>query len=395
MTAETAVLITLTILVLSVGYVVRRLHRMASTLSRLETDMSSQAGETRRSMESVAATIVKQGPRFDSPLARLTFTESLDPRRFAEASTAAAKASLTNSLESRAADGIVLSIQSIRLIQQGAEMIVSASAAGRQLLTETRAVIPYSANGARLPLLTDKRTGRVIEQLKETQISTITSRLASVSTMALAAAHLVAGADIAKRLARVESKLDLLIATRAIDQLARLERIYIAAQELGAHELDRGRRLEMWRLRGDLRELRSAWRQDFRSRLARIEDPTNAGWLRSLFSTQRSVDERVKRGISDGEAEVALVEYSLRLEYVLAVGSDTIDEYRHSQESELQQLAQLLDELQQKASYISGKYADLSVDSMVQALSAVLAAYRTLQPLSDHQRRGVIDASAF
>jgi hypothetical protein len=106
------------------------------------------------------------------------------------------------------------------------------------------------------------------------------------------------------------------------------------------------------------------------------------------------MDERVKRGISDGEAEVALVEYSLRLEYVLAVGSDTIDEYQHSQESELQQLAQLVDELRQKASYISGKYADLSVDPMVQALSAVLAAYRTFsrcmvisaEVLSTHQR---------
>jgi hypothetical protein len=71
----------------------------------------------------------------------------------------------------------------------------------------------------------DARSGRVIEQLKEMPVSTVTARLATLSAAIVGAAHFIAGADLAKRLSRVESKLDLLLASRRIDQLARLERI--------------------------------------------------------------------------------------------------------------------------------------------------------------------------
>jgi hypothetical protein len=295
----------------------------------------------------------------------------------------------------RVADGVLVTVQSIRLLQQGAEMVVSASASGRQLLAEGRALIPFhQATGMRLPLLTDARTGKVIEQLKEMPISSVTSKLASIATLVIAAAHLVAGADLAKRLSRVESKLDFLLATRRIDQIARLERIYVTARELCLRALDHDRKLEMWRLRADLRELRSAWRQEFRLKLERVEDPASAPWFQRLLSTQRSVDQRVRGGISQGEAEVALIEYSMRLEYVLAVGSDTIEEFRDSQDSELDQLGQLVAQLEQKASLISGKHPDLSVEPMVKALSAVVAAHRELLPQSGRRDPNIIDVQA-
>jgi len=230
--------------------------------------------------------------------------------------------------------------------------------------------------------LTDARTGKVVEQLKEMPVSTVTARLASISTAVIGAAHLIAGADLAKRLKRVESKLDLLLASRRIDQVARLERIYTSARELALREMNRDRKFEMWRLRGELRELRSVWRQDFRLKLERVEDPANAAWFQRAFSRQRSIDRRVSGGISEGEAEVALIEYGMRLELVLAVGSGTVDEFQRSQESELEQLEQLRDVLQQKASYISGRYPELSVDAVVEAVSAVVAAYRELLPAS-------------
>jgi hypothetical protein len=269
---------------------------------------------------------------------------------------------------------------------------VSASASGRQLLAEGRALIPlHRATGSRLPVLTDVRTGRIIEQLKEMPVATVTSKLASISSLAIGAAHMVAGADIAKRLSRVESKLDFLLATRRVDQMARLERIYLAAQELSLRELDGNRRFEMWRLRGDLRELRSAWRQELRLKLEHVDDPANAPLLQRLFSTQRSIDRRVKKGISEGEAEVGLIEYAMRLEYVLAVGSDTVEEFQLSQRSELQQLGQLVDQLKEKAGYISGEHPDLSVDPMVQALSSVVTTYEEAVAGPAHDSSMIID----
>lgn len=325
-------------------------------------------------------------------MTRLTFQESLDLERFAEASATSATTSLTRLLADHTADGIVVAIQSVRLTQQGAEMIVSASAAGRQLLREGKAVIPFHrVTGARLPLLTDVQTGKIIEHLKEMPVSAVTSKLASISSMVVGAAHLVAGADLAKRLSRLESKLDFMLTARRIDQFATLERVYVSARELALREMDRDRRLEMWRLRGELRELRSAWRQEFRLKLERSEDPANASWFERLFSTDRSVDQRVCADICEGQAEVAFIEYSMRLEYVLAVGSGTFEEFQHSQKDELEQLDQLRKLLQEKAAYISGRYHDISVEPVVQALAAVVTAYRELLPNPVALDQGVLD----
>jgi hypothetical protein len=70
----------------------------------------------------------------------------------------------------------------------------------------------------------------------------------------------------------------------------------------------------------------------------------------------------------------------MRLEYVLGVGSGTFEEFQHSQKDELEQLDQVRELLQEKAAYISGRYCDISVEPVVQALSAVVTAYRELLP---------------
>jgi Holliday junction resolvasome RuvABC endonuclease subunit len=354
------------------------------TKEQLDAELAVRLGrlaDEGRETTAAIASLRERGPRFDSPVTRLTFQESLDPERFAEASATSATTSLTRLLADHTADGIVVAIQSVRLTQQGAEMILSASAAGRQLLREGKAVIPFhSVTGARLPLLTDVRTGKIIEHLKEMPVSAVTSKLASISSMVVGVAHLVAGADLAKRLSRLESKLDFMLAARRIDQFAILERVYVSARELALREMDRDRRLEMWRLRGELRELRLARRQEFRLKLERIEDPANASWFERLFSTDRSIDQRVRADIHEGQAEVAFIEYSMRLEYILAVEGGTFEEFQHSQKDELEQLDQVRNLLQEKAAYISGRYHDISVEPVVQALSAVVTAYRELLP---------------
>lgn len=393
MAPEVMVVVVVVVLLAGAVYlglqIVTRLSQVTVALNRLPTDVSARTADEQAA---AIAALRESGPSFDSPVTRLTFQESLDPDRFAEVSTASAKASLARVLASSTADGVVVTIQSVRLLKQGAEMIVSASASGRELLREGRAVIPFhTASGARLPLLTDVRTGKIVEQLKEMPVSTLTSKLASISSVVVGAAHLVAGADLAKRLSRVESKLDLLLASRRIDQIARLERIYISARELGSREMDRERRLEMWRLRGELRELRSAWRQEFHRKLEQIEDPVNAPYFQRIFSTKRSIDRRVSGGIGEGEAQVAFIEYSMRLEHVLAVGSGTLDGFQDSLQSELQQLDQLRSVLQTKATYISGHYPDLSVQPMVESLSAVVTTYRELLPSPVAHNPDVID----
>lgn len=321
-------------------------------------------------------------PKFDSPITRLTFQESLHPQSFAGAAESAATTSLSNLLDQSVGDGVQLALQSVRLTQQGAEMVVSASIHGQKLLDKGLVRYPlHKLSGKRLPQLVDARTGQVVEKLKEIPVSNITSKLATVSGAVVSAAHLIAGADLAKRMEHVESKLDRLLALHRVDQFAKLERIYISARELAYYPLDQGRKFEMWRLRQELRELRSAWRQEFTLKLNQIDKPATHGWFRQLFSRQRTIGRKIVEDITLGEAEVDLMHYSMRLEHVLAIGSDTLEEFIQSQGSEIEQLDTLSRLLREKSSYISGKFQDLSAESTIAAVSALITNCRELLPL--------------
>jgi len=333
---------------------------------------------------STVTTLAESSQTFDSPISRLTFQQSFNSDLFAQASKNAAEAALTilsKTLSDSVADGLQVTLQGVRMTQQGAEMTVSASAYGQELIKE--GVVKFQihkATGMRLPILVDAKTGRVLENLKEMPVSKFTSKLATISTAVVGAAHLIAGADLAKSMARIDSKLDRLLALHRVDQLAKLERIYMSARELAIRPMDKDSKLEMWRLRGELRELRSAWRQECSQKLSQIEDPLNAAWYKRWFSRQRSIDQRTVGNISQGESEVSLIHYAMRLEHVLSIGSDTIDEFIYSQASELEQLDELNHILKEKSGYISEKYPELSAEPMATALSMLITTCHEFLP---------------
>lgn len=171
-------------------------------------------------------------------------------------------------------DGIVVTINALRLKPSGLEMIFRASKNGQSLLDKGLAVLTHDKiSGQLLPVLKDVKTGKIIEQLKGAPLATTASRLAALSAVVVGAAHIVAGADIANRLKRVEKKINLLLALRRIDQEAKLERIFTSARELASGSMSPFKRSEMWRLRGELRELRLTWRRECEYNLRQIEDP--------------------------------------------------------------------------------------------------------------------------
>lgn len=79
--------------------------------------------------------------------------------------------------------------------------------------------------------------------------------------------------------------------------------------------------------------------------------------------------------LTEGHTEIQLLEYSMRLEYLLAVGSETAQEFRDSQAAEIEQLEDLGHLLREKASYVSGEHPELAVNSLVESLSVLTTAY--------------------
>ena len=105
-------------------------------------------------MAALLEAILRPGPPFDSPIRRLTFHESLDAERFADVPWRPPMQPL-RLVGVWGADGLLVTVHSIRLVQQSAEMIVSATTAGQKLLDANAAVIAMDASGVRLPVLKD------------------------------------------------------------------------------------------------------------------------------------------------------------------------------------------------------------------------------------------------
>ena len=317
------------------------------------------------------------------PIHTLTFSESLDPQKFAEASRQSVMMELEEALRDVAADGVTFAINGLRLAQSGSELIVSASAKGQALLRKGVVRVPrHAPSGRLLPQLVDDTTGKVSEILKEARGARRLAKLASLSSMIVGAAHMIASADIAKKLSVIDGKLDAMIQYRRIEQVAELERIYTFARELASGPIDDIRCLELMRLRGDLRQLRATWRRELSFHLHGIEDPDKAHWMERTFTFRSTNDKSIHGKITDGQIQLALMEYSMRLDQVLAIGSNSLDGFERSLADEIVEIRGLSDLLREKSAYISAKNkGDFSVDPMISALDGMIAHYGGLLPV--------------
>lgn len=309
---------------------------------------------------------------------RLSFLESVDPERFAVASQEVAEANVRQSL-SQIGDGVSITLNSIQLLKSGAEMTVSVSRNGQILLAKGIAAYRHEASsGLRLTSIANKSTGKILEQMKEVPYARALTRSAALSTAVVGAAHLIASADIAKQLKSISSQLDQLLAYRRIDQAAKLERIYSSAKELVSAPMTQEKSWELWRLRGELRELRCAWRRELEHHFSRIEEPKEFSWLHQMFGYEKASDGKLHRSITEAELQLGLIEYSMRLDHVLAVIGGTDREFGVTLVDEVCAYDRLEQQVRGKSKFISGKYPELSVEPMLNGMGAFVEQYKGL-----------------
>ena len=313
------------------------------------------------------------------PIARLDFAQSLDPGLFARAAEEEALAYAEVHLRNFIADGTTITLQTLRQWAAQSEMVVAASAEAMKALQTGTAVIQRHGSSRRLlPHVMDRKSGQALEVMKEVGYGRkAIAGAAAASTIIVSAAHMIATADLARTLRLVDQKLDLLLAYRRIDQEAALERIYTAARELLAAPLDEMRRMEVWRLRGELRELRATWRRELEHHLLQIENPAEEAWVDRMFTSQSSYDKRITGKISGGLLQLMMVEYSLRIDRVLAAASDTWDLSERTLADELSAIEQVGTLLKAKAGFISEKRRG-SAQPMIEGIGSIVAQYRAL-----------------
>src|SRR5271165_4972237 len=347
-------------------------------------------------------TDTRHQPTSFGPVERLSFAESLDADQFSEAAEAAALESVTVRWQAVLGDGATVSLNGFRLLSSKAEMIVTASVNGKKLITSGLASVRrHGESGRLLPVVTDPKTGNIIEIMKEAPAAKRVAQLTALSSMVVGAAHIIASADIAKKLKIIDGKLDTLLAYRRIDQASVLERIYTSAKELACGPVDQAKRLEMWRLRGDLRQLRSTWRRELQFHLSHIEDPAHAGWLERQFNVVTSIvvdreieaHRRVFGKITEGQLQLGLIEYALRLDQVLAAGSHALPAFERTLADELIEIREVADLLDAKAGYITRKNKGFSVEPMLTGMRGMIEHYEAILPNNISLGRKVRHAS--
>jgi hypothetical protein len=147
---------------------------------------------------------------------------------------------------------------------------------GYRLLREKTVTIPTHADsGQWLPELKD-RHGHFTELAKGHK--DVVGKLANVSSLVVAAAHIIVSIDTLHRLKLIESKLDQLLTGRRNDQLAKLERLYVRGGEVLLHLSYGETSQELVRYRDELYDLRSGWRREIEGILQSAHDPTVKAW---------------------------------------------------------------------------------------------------------------------
>ena len=386
--SETALLLTVLILsgltLLGLAGVAIFLLRTYHSRNRKPGGQLSILSEDQNGESEALYPIASSNGPLDNVITRLNFEESLDSVQFATASQESALSYINRTLVGRSGDGIVVVINGLTLRESSVTMMVSASKRGQVLLKESAATIARHSAGKALPLLKDVKTGQWVEVMEEAKGAKAMARLASLSTAIVGAAHIISGADIAKRLKEVDAKINLLLAYRRIDEMAALERIYTSARELSAAPMSPEKRWELWRLRGELRELRIRWRRELRHQLGLIEDPNSAAWYQKMFNWIEPVDRgphsQIHGKITEGQLHISLIEYSIRVDQALAVASGTVPEFEVTLAWELAELESLAELLKAKGELISSKYPQLSVESTEKGLFAIVQEYKKLLP---------------
>jgi hypothetical protein len=236
----------------------------------------------------------------------------------------------------------------------------------------------HTASGRTLPVLIESGTGKIIEVFKEARGARVLSQVANLSTAIVGAAHFIASADISKRLHQLNCKVDLLLAFRRIDQVAALERIFTMAKEIARSLPGRSKRLELWRLRGELRELRSVWRRELEHHLRQIENPEDALWILRTLSPQSSLDQDVQQKIAPIQVQLGLIEYALRLDQALAIGSESTREFSITLGDEMKELEAVASLLEEKANYIKLEAERRSVDPLIEATRTIVSHYQSV-----------------
>ena len=304
-----------------------------------------------------------------SPLEGVSFEDALAVTSMWNGIQKSSEELLVRQFADHLGDGMIATTNAFRFVQQTGEYVVEFSDKGKQLLQVGKASLMRSKDTGRMvPTLLDVN-GKIIENAREVgKLKAVAGKMASLSSFVVGAAHIISGADVAKTVRIVGRDVKFLIEGRKNEHLGDFEAAFRTAKlRLGQAPSE----ANTSQLRGVMHKtaaLRATWRRDLETKLKNIKNPKHSGFLKRLFSRQRSTDRRLASDILPLFEDIQLIEASLVLEIGIAqMVGDAETLFLHVLPDELKLMRQTSNLLSEKAGYIT------SADNQVASVSDVLS----------------------
>lgn len=212
-----------------------------------------------------------------------------------------------------------LIIQGLDFTAKRNSIIFEVSKNGQDMLDSGRGVLSFDSSGKLLPYIRDAESGKIVEQFRGSKVS-LTSQLASLSAIVVSVAHIVSGADISKKIDRIQEGISFLIATRKIDQMADLRSSYENIRELFSAEKNQEVERDLKKEIRHLSKLRYTWIGEIEyhlNQLSYTDSYESKNWLTKLFTRKKSIDSKISNKLTPFTAELQLIDFTIVLEILI------------------------------------------------------------------------------
>ncbi|MCG7490911.1 SEC-C domain-containing protein [Vibrio sp. Of14-4] len=307
------------------------------------------------------------------PLAELPFDQAISVYPLVVELKDMAVQELNRKIHESVPEAANLIIQGLDFTAKRNAIVFEISKDGKKMLDSGKAILSFDKSGKLLPHIKSSETGKIIEQFRGAKFP-LASKLASLSTIIVSAAHIVSGADISRKLDRIQEGVSFLVAARKIDQMADLRSIYENIRELLSLEKTREVERDLKKEIRHLSKLRYTWVGEVEYHLNQLsyEDSYESkNWLQKLFSRKKTVDDKISTKLTPFTAELQLIDFTIVLElliYEYCGLSNHLTEVR--MEDEVKNIEKIRDLLLDKASLLTEDSVD--VDIVVQGFDDLI-----------------------
>jgi hypothetical protein len=259
-----------------------------------------------------------------SPLARLSPTAKLSQWELAKAVESHCNEIFQTLLSG---DTVNIVIEGVTSHVTAADIVYRFSDHALELYRRGEAQIAvHEGTGKYLPIMQD-RSGTIIEQAKGT--ISMAPKLAQVFSLVVSAAHLIAGCDLSKRVKRIQTSVDLLVAGRQIDKESSLERYFLKARGELSRPLTNVSLGRLREIRYSLAQLRAGWRREIAGALAPSDKLARRKWWNvTTWVSNKKLENRILEEAPAVGLKLEATGAALMIDTMVAFSTGTLDELR-------------------------------------------------------------------